>query len=91
MFFDGRNAIIYDRRVVMRDTDIGGWNCSWNLMQTCCQGYLDPIGFLDLPLVLHEDKSNYVLCLAALVERAEEIKGLIGLDDCCLDRPYDRY
>lgn len=34
MFSDGRNAIMYDRRGVKRDTDIGGCNRRWQVSQS---------------------------------------------------------
>lgn len=32
MLADGLSAIIYDRRGVKSDTNIGSWNCSWQVM-----------------------------------------------------------
>lgn len=55
MFRDGCNAFIYNRRGLKRDTDIAGWNRRWNLMHSCCPGCIDPIGFLDMPLVRRGD------------------------------------
>lgn len=52
---------------------------------------MDPIGPLDMPLVRHEDGSNYVLRLAILVEHAETVRGSMELEACCLDRLYNRY
>lgn len=53
--------------------------------------YLDSFGPLDMPLVRHEDESNYVHRLATLLENAGAVKGLIELEAYCLDRPYYRY
>lgn len=58
-------------------------------MQSCCYGYLDPIGLLDMTLEPRKKESNYVLCLAALVAQTETMKGLMELHACCLDQPYD--
>lgn len=91
MFSDGRNAIMNDRRGVNCNADDGVWNHRWNLMQSCRPGYLSPIGLLDMPSVPHEDESNYVPRLVALMNHAEEVKGLMGLDACCLDRPCNQY
>lgn len=90
-WFNGRNAVMYNRCGVKHDTDTGGWNLRWDLMQTCCPGYLDPIGFFDMPLVCVEKKSYYVPQLLALIGRADEAKRLMVLDACCLDLPYDQY
>lgn len=91
MFSDGRNAIMYDRRGFKRDTDIGGWNRRCNVMQSCSSGHLHHIGFLDLSLVPYEDEGSNVLLLATLIEHAAEVKGLMGLNACCHDQPYDPY
>lgn len=90
-FFDGRSAIMYDRQGAKHHTDIGGWNRRWNLMRSCFPGYTDRVLFMDIPLVRHEVHRNYVLRLVALLDRAEEIKGLVSLDACCLDRPYEQF
>lgn len=58
-------------------------------MRSRCLGYVDPAGFLNMPLVRHEEESDYVLWLVALLGPADEIKGSMGLNACCLDRPYD--
>lgn len=79
MFSNGRKAIMYDRRGVKCDTDIRNWNRCWQVMQSYCSGYVDPIGSLDIPMVRHKDESIYVLHLATLVEHAGTVRGLIGL------------
>lgn len=60
-------------------------------MQSCRPGYLYPIGILDLPLVRHKDESIYMLRLAFLISHGREMKGLMGIDTCCYDRPYIGY
>lgn len=39
----------------------------------------------------HEDENNYLPRFAVFIDHAGELKGLMGLDDCCSDCPYDRY
>lgn len=39
----------------------------------------------------HEDESNHVLRLAALIDHADQVKELKGLNACFPDRPHDRY
>lgn len=80
-----------DRREVKRHPDIGGRNLCSQMLQQYCPGHVDPIGRLDMPTVRHEMKSNYMLCLVALVEHAETVRSLMGLEARCLDRPYDQY
>lgn len=89
MFFDGCNAIIYDRRSVKFDTEIGDWNSCCNLMQSCCPRCTDPVGFLNTPFVRRKDESNYVVRLDALLSCADEVKGLVGLGAWCIYLPYD--
>lgn len=91
MSFDGPNAIIYHRRGVKRHTEIGGWNRRWSLMRSCCPGYLDPMGLLDMRFVPNGNESSYVHRFVAQIDCAEEMKGLMTLDAWCLDRPYDQY
>lgn len=91
MFSDGRNAVMYDRRGVKRNTDIGGWNRCRKVMQSHRPGFLDDIGLFDMPLVLHKEESNYVLPLATLVGNAGNVGGVMGLEACCLGHPNDQY
>lgn len=44
-----------------------------------------------MPSVQQEGESIYVSTLAAMINRADEVKRLKGLNDCCLDRSNDRY
>lgn len=81
---------MYDRLSVKRYTDIGGCNGHRQVMKSYCPSYVDPIVLLALPLVRYEDDSNDMLRLATLVEHAETVRGLTGLETCCLDRPYDQ-
>lgn len=60
-------------------------------MQSCYPGYMNPIGLLNMPLVHHKNESSYVLRLAALIEHVGKGRGLMGLDACGVDQPYDRY
>lgn len=60
-------------------------------MQSCFLGYLDPIGLLDVPLMRHEDESNYMLLLAASIGHSGEVKRRMGLNSCCLHQPYYQY
>lgn len=82
---------MYDRRGIKRDTDIAGWIRRCNLKLFCCSGHFGPINFLDMSLVRHEDKSNYVLRWFVLEDRADAVEGLISLDTGCFERPYERY
>lgn len=59
MFFNVCNAVMYDRRGVKRNTDIGVLNHRWNLMQTCCSEHLDPVGFLNISFTT---KTRVVTC-----------------------------
>lgn len=87
MFSDGEGAIMYDCRGVKHDTDIGGWNRRWEVLQSYFPGYVDPVGLSEMPMVHHKEESNNALRLLTSVEHAETVKGLIGFKPCCLDEP----
>lgn len=80
-----------DRRVVKRDTDIGGWNCQWNLMQSWWPGHFDFFGFLEISLVYLEDRINYVVQSVALINSVNDVKGPMQLRACVLDLRDDKY
>lgn len=67
------------------------WNRHWNLMQSCCSGFVDRAGFLDILLVWHGWKSSSALRLLALLHHDDEIREQVSLHICCLDWPYDRF
>lgn len=46
---------------------------------------------MHMPFVHHEEESSGELRVAALIDHVGDVKGLMGLDVCCLGRPYDRY
>lgn len=91
MFSDNKYAIMYDRRVVNHGTDIGGWNHRCQVLQSYCRGYMDHVGSLDMPMVDHDEESNYVPCLVTLLEHADTPKSIMGLEGCCVDMPYNGF
>lgn len=76
MFFNDRNAIMYIRGGVGRNSDIEEKIRRCKLMQFCYHGYLDPNGLLDVALVRHESRGNFVFRLFTLIDHAEEEKRL---------------
>lgn len=50
MLSDGWNEIMYDRRCVKSDINIGGWNRCWQIMKSYCPGYVNLIGPMDMPM-----------------------------------------
>lgn len=81
MISDGCNKIMNDQRVVKRDTGIECYSQRWDFMHSSCTRYLNRVALLDR----YKDGSNCVLLLVVLLNSAEEIMWLMGLDVCCLD------
>lgn len=52
---------------------------------------MDSVGPLDIPIMRHENESSYVVRLATMVDFVETVRGLMGLEPCCLDRLYSQY
>lgn len=69
---------------IKRDTIVGGWNRRWSVLRTCCFGFFDPFGLLNMCSVRPEDKSNYMLRMPALLDHVIEVKRLMTLDDFLL-------
>lgn len=76
MLSDDKIATMCDRRGVNRNTDIGGWNHRWDVLQCYCSGYDDAIRLLDMPIVCSKDESYYVLFLITFVRHGEIANGL---------------
>lgn len=89
MFSNDRNATMYDRRSVKRDTDISSWNRRWQVLLSYRPHCVNPVGTLDMPVVCHEDESTYVLYLVALVDHAVTVRCVMGLEARCLEWPYE--
>lgn len=82
VFSDGRNAFVFNRRGVKRETGIGCWNCRRQVLQTFRLRYMDLVGPLDVPMVRHEDGNSYEFFLVILLERAGSVWGIMGLKAC---------
>lgn len=91
MFFDNRNDMMYNRRGVCRDTDIGVYNRRCECLGTQCTWNVSLMGWLDMPIVWHEDKSWYMQRQAALLKRSDDPRGCFGSEYCCSNLPYDRF
>lgn len=61
------------------------------MWQSYCPDYVDPVRPLDIPMVRHDNESNYVPRLVTFVEHADTLRGLMGLEPCCLGWLYDGY
>lgn len=91
MFSESLDAVMYTCREMMRDTYIGVRKPLLGFLQSCFPGYIDPVRFLDMPIVCHKDDSSFVLGLERLLIRADEIEMLIGFENCWPSRAYDQY
>lgn len=60
-------------------------------MQSFCTGYVDLFGRLGMSTVHPEDVRNFAPFLVIIMEHAETVRGLMGLDGSCLYPPYDGY
>lgn len=80
MFSNSNNVTTYNRRSLKRKIDISGWNHRWEVLQFYCPHDVDPIATLGMKMVILEDESSYVLRLVTLVEHAETVRSLPGLE-----------
>lgn len=70
MFSDGRKKVMFNRRGIRRDTDVGTWERRENTNNSWRPGCISPIGPFGMPLVRRDRKLDYLRNLRKVLARS---------------------
>lgn len=78
MAFDGSNLVVCDRHHGARDTVVGAWVRRWKAPRRTCTGIFLRFEHVDIPLIRHSSKMEYVRRLSDLFQK-DAITGTLDL------------